>query len=123
MKSHSGVEDAGQQGRERERWWRRNKQGTTARESELELAEKTRQYLLPLDLCRIGIILVRGVVKWRGCALLLLTSEWHNRGDEDEGEEMSSGDGAPGDGKHGAILNFCRRKINIDIRNGPFLFG
>lgn len=55
--------------------------------SELELAEKTRQYSLPLDLCRIGDILVRGVVKWRGCALFLWTSGWHNRVEEDEDED------------------------------------
>ena len=53
--------------------------------SELELAEKTRQYSLPLDLCGIGVILVRGVVKWRGCTLLFRTSEWHNR-EEEEGK-------------------------------------
>ena len=74
----------------RERWWGKNKQGTTARELELELAEKTRQYSLSLDLCRIGIILVSGVVRWRSCTLFLWTSEWHDKEEEEEegdGEE------------------------------------
>ena len=39
--------------------------------SELGLAEKSRLYLLSLDLCRIRNIPVRGVVGWRSRALLL----------------------------------------------------
>jgi len=60
--------------------------------SELELAEKTRQYSLPLDLCRIGVILVRGVVKRWGQALFLWRSGWHNRGEEDEDEDEDEED-------------------------------
>jgi len=71
--------------------------------SELGLAEKTRVYLLSLDLCRIRDIPVRGVVGWRSCALLFWTSNPHNREDEErERVRVSSGDGAPGDGNHGA---------------------
>ena len=54
--------------------------------SELELAEKIRQYSLPLNLCGIRVFLVRGIARRRSRALLLWTSEWHQRGDEGEGE-------------------------------------
>lgn len=53
--------------------------------SELELAEKIRQYSLPLNLCGIRVFLVRGIARGWSCALLLWASEWHRRGDEGKG--------------------------------------